>query len=118
MKSFFVIAIGVNEAPVAYVIHQSIRKTEQIAKAAVEYLSIRFRETGVFVNVTSGKVVRMTVNALIKELPGFEAYGMRCIEVGGMTFAERMPNGRFNFDCAMFPTQRIRGRLPPASSLL
>jgi|SRR5271157_5796016 len=109
----YVVALGANGLPIAYLLHKSLRRVNEVRDLAVRALTERTRAGGVLIDITHGPTRRMTYAALRKEIPGFDVLSA-CVNAGGMLLALRpeTTGGDWAFDCELAPTRRYPGRLP------
>jgi len=110
----YVVAVGLNGVPGAYLLHHSERKVSQAANELLRNAAERYP----MANVTRGRTVRMRYSDLKREIPGFHL-AATCLDAGGLltALAPREPYQQWVFDCEMQPTRKYTGRLPPPSAV-
>jgi len=110
----YVVAIGANGYPMAYLLHKSLRRVNEYRNIAVRILTQRTRVSGTLVDITHGPTIVMTYTDLRRQIPGFNDV-VTCLDAGGMLLAvrpETTGSHQWTFDCTMAPMQPYPGRLP------
>jgi len=116
----YVVTIGANGYPLAYLLHKSLRRVNEYRNIAVRKLTQRTRMAGTLVDITHGPTIVMTYTDLRRQIPGFNDI-VTCLDAGGLLMAvrpETTGTDQWMFDCEMAPTQPYPGRLPHPREVL